>query len=1188
MANEDPNVNININATDNSESELKQLNENLENASENAKKASFSFLGFGKSVAGLLVSLVSVSLNLARLAKEYLGLTVNIETTNTKLKVFDFFVQNTRKEITLSLGFLKRFADYLEKINFPIERLTKFIDLMGDFRVVIGIGKGENTIFENVVNGLEKAGAAIKDFKIAEFRNDIRQAIVSMALFAAQSVATFKSLKEGIARESAFSQASRTINGTSQEIAKLKTEIERLAATKLAVPIEDLYAVAGIAGAMGKSVAEIPAFIQIVSEGAIALDIPAQQLAESLGTIQTQLNLTEEGLVSLSDQVNITADSMPGKVKEMDIFEVLSTGVATAGKNFGLLKGETIALVGSLLSLGEAPETARTAIVNLLSALQNAKNQTPDFQVGLEQMGTSAEKLAADIKDKPLPTLQSLLEKMNGLSKAARLDIATKFLGKGQDAIALAKLVDNVDLFKEALKSSTDVTAYSGSVHAAYVKQIETVDAKLTLLKNSFNNLKESLTSTFLPAINLVVDGFVKMSNTLTEFSQNHPIFKTLAAVTVSILSVAGALRILKLGINAIGLLFGFSGQGGILAATLRTVRAAIIGIVGAWALFQTSGIGAIITAIRAGSAFAALRAILSGLFGGAIGLVIGGITLLVVAISNLLPVTIKWGETTATVGEVIKGAFDVILSALDPLIVGFDKATTAVGDFIAESLGMADFGDAISLVGREIALFFTDLVSAFTFTIESLAQIKGAMDSVVEGVSFSDAFSQLFTDINDNAEKTFGGATTTLDKFNKKVEDSIKKSREKRKLDEADKKAKDTGAESPEKNAEAAKKLADLKAQIQKEQRAKEIQDLRDAEAENIRIIQNSTQTQKQIDDAIFAEKIRSAKEITQAIKNQLTQEQIDLRAHQAAKQKYTQEELTAKKASLKDIETAYKAQIDALNTLEQQHRDKVIAIDKELKDLKTQSVAGLRDIERAGMTDLELASDKRLEVDQKNAQVRQLLNNGEYQQASELGKELNSLALEQAKAAAAAQKSGGDYRDVIIAQYDYQQSLNLTKEALEKQKAEELAKAEQVKTQADAQRVAYENVGKQIEELNKTLVTGGELKIIVDTSEVDVLKQKLDDLPKEKVINIKWTSDKDFTQFVLPQLDIPTQSNLVSSSSNTIKQTNVNQQTEVTGKIGVQIDISKPTSTLERAIKEISLEALAEQAKKEARTNQ
>lgn len=1070
-------------------SELKNTGAALDETSKSADKAAFSFKGFAFSAAGVASSLISVSFNLLKLAQTYLGLTVNVETTNTKLKIFNFFVQNTRKEITISTEFLKQFASYLAAINVP-PALVKIIDLMGDFRVKIGIGRGDKTIFEHTETGIKKAAEAVKNFQISELRNDIQQAAIALGVFAVQSYTTLKSLREGIARESAFSQASRTIEGTSQEVGALKTQLDNLAATKLAIPVDQLYEVAGVAGAMGKSVAEIPAFVELVSQAAVALNIPANELAEKLGTIQTQLDLTDEGLKSFADQVNTVADSMPGKVSELDIFQVLSTGVATAAKNFGLMKGETVALAGSLLSLGEAPETARSGLVNLLSSLQNAKNQTPDFQQGLAQLGTSADKLAADIKAKPLPALMELLEQMNGLSKAARLDIATKLLGKGQDAIALAKLVDNVDLLKEGLAQATDVQAYSGSVSAAYAKQIETVDAKLTLLKNSVNNLVESLTTTFLPAINNIIDGFRGLANSATKFSQNHPIFKTLAAISVSMLSIAGVTRLVGL---ALGVLSRVA-----IVPILRSIAIAA----GATALslegLGVAGIGKLIIEItKGGGALKVFKALLMFFVGGPIGLAIGALGLLFVAISNLLPMTIKWGETTTTVGEAIRAVWNIIVTeaanAIKNVIafyqsiadfLGLSAQFKALKDTVSGFIQAFDFGEALNASLENLAGFFNKIIGT----------AKAAMIAVKNiGILGSQAF-------NDKVKEAFNA--DYIGKMSQRVQSEIKKIQATQKLAVADKRPTDKGGELPlNQDPEQVKKQADLIAKIQKEQFDRTVQNIKDSEAAKIQELKNSGKTQKQIDDGIFAEKVKTQQLIFNELSNSLANELTALKDHATKKKTLNADELQAKKATLQEIQKSYKDNITALNQLEQEHRDKVISLDKEIRDLKKQGQDGLREIARSGMTDEQVAADKVLEIQEKTAQMRQLLKNKEYAQAAELGRELNALTLEQAKSAASAAKNGGDAGAANAAQRAYQASIGLTTEALKAQKAEEQAKADEAKAQAEIQRQTFQRVGDQIQALNDTLTQGSALKITVDTTEIDNAKQKIAELTGKTV---------------------------------------------------------------------------------------
>ena len=942
---------------------------------------------------------------------------------------------------------------------------------------------------------VNKATEATKNLAITtkEFISNeigIGEAKESIKSFLVNATAGFLKLREAFSQESSFSAASRTIAGTDEQLKKLNKDINDLASTDLAVTTEELNNVASVAGAMGKSVESIPAFVRTVSEGVVGLAIPAEDLAEKLGTLQTQLNLTEEGLTSLSDQVNSVADTLPGKVKEIDIFEVLSMGVATAGKQFGLLKGETIALTGTLLSLGEAPETARTGLINLLSALQNAKNQTPDFQAGLEAMGTSADKLAADIKAKPLPTLTALLEQMHGLSNAARLDIATKFLGKGQDAIALTKLVDNTNLLKQALETATDATKYSGSVHDAYAKQVETADAKVTILWNSIKIFSAGLVTTFLPVVKLVIDGFTGLVNAANKFSQNHPIIRTFIEVAGTVLSLGGALRLLGLAMSAVGLLSP--------AITMR------IAALGASFLFLSSSVTTSVTAlwtfIRTGSALSVVRFALVSLFGGTLGLAVGAIALFATGIAALLPKTVQWGETTATVSEIIAAAWRVVMETFDPLLKLFSDATTVIGDFITQAVGAADFGDALSKIGRETALFVTDLVSGFKFLTETIVQSwasiavemeagatllddifsgKGILDSIqLFTAKTGDNMAQFSATVKENVDKTFGGTTDTLDKFNQKIDESLKKSRAEKPLDKADTKAADGGSELALSVDPKDTKAALLeKEKLLDEAEAREMMAIINNEAEKIRIYSNTAVTKKQIDDFTFQQKLISQQQITTLIN-------VALAETLAA----TEMDASAKRTALVNIESATTQQIKNLTALEQEHRNKAIAFVKEIEATELQRLTNNRALDDMTLTSEELAENKKRQLATDTAKIKDLIKNGEFAKAAELGKKTQELAFDAAKTAReidikanqssyAAQKAREDYNKVV----------SLTTVALNGASKAEIAQAEIAKTEADKRKLTLDQVRAKIVEIEEATKNGVALKVSADTKAVD-----------------------------------------------------------------------------------------------------
>jgi hypothetical protein len=514
-------------------------------------------------------------------------------------------------------------------------------------------------------------------------------------------------------------------------------------------------------------------------------------------------------------------------------------------------------------------------------------------------------------------------------------------------------------------------------------------------------------------------------------------------------------------------------------------------------------------------------------LVGGSFGLIGIAVTTAVVYFTYLADKIVKFGGKTVKVSEILSAAWEAFTDIFKPV---FDLFSSPEPVNNIEALGKTTT-ETFSTVENVIIAVFDAFSRLFGF-------IKlGVQATVIAIANFANEIGIEMQFVEDlvsgkGIEKALDDRQRALDQANQDYINSLVEAKKEAenvdiygaitgKLNKQQVTAKPQGRQTPSGESPAAildpaevKKQADLIAKIQKEQRDQALQNIKDTEAAKIQELQNSGKTQKQIDDAVFAEKVRTNQLIFNELKKQLAEEKTALQDHASGKKLLDSEALQAKKANLQEIQKAYKSNIDALNQLEQQHRDKVISLDKEIRDLKKQGQDGLREIARAGMTDTQVAEDKRLEIQQKTAQMRQLLNAKDYEQAAALGKELNALTLEQAKSAAEAQKTGGDFWAAVAGQDAYKASIALTTQALELQKAEEQAKAEATKAEAEKQRAAYENLGTQIEALNTTLTTGKKLDVVVDTTQVDVLKQKLDEIPPEKVIQIKWSGDKDWTK--------------------------------------------------------------------------
>lgn len=405
---------------------------------------------------------------------------------------------------------------------------------------------------------------------------------------------------------------------------------------------------------------------------------------------------------------------------------------------------------------------------------------------------------------------------------------------------------------------------------------------------------------------------------------------------------------------------------------------------------------------------------------------------------------------------------------------------------------------------------------------VESLALIAKGMEKITFG-SVSEKWKQESKELSDTAnslkqsiQEDFQDTGNAINGINKPLE-SVKQEHKKTAAEiTADTqkmlKSYQHATEVIEKDFTGLKKALEFNAGIGKEKLAENLDAIKENLAAELREIdtKNLSETAKnsQKNQAILAAN-------RQSLDLKLAQSNSDLTALQAVYEKevaaFSSSELkkaqigvefgTKKKAIYKDMEAAYKASIDELGKQEQQHRDKAIALETEIANFKKSAQDGLREIQRAGMTDAEVSADKQLEIDQKTSQMRELLRTQDYQKAAELGKELTNLSKQQALDAA----KGGDYSSQIIAQDQYRQSVQLTTQALEKQKEEEKAKAEEAKALAAEQLKASQDLAKSMAELNEKLTGDQQILLKVDKSQLDEAYQTLQNFPTEKTVTIR-----------------------------------------------------------------------------------
>jgi TP901 family phage tail tape measure protein len=401
------------------------------------------------------------------------------------------------------------------------------------------------------------------------------QLVAAGAGFAAWGAGAVGAVQEAIRFEAAFADVKKVVDGSPEQMAGLSREIIGLGRS-LPVAHTGLAQIAAMGGQMGLPVEEIGAFTQAAATMGTAFSIPAEQVGQAVGTLKSIFGLTIPDVVALGDNINVLGDSMA--TNEAAIIETM-TRIGGSVKIFGLAKEKAAALSAAMLELGQSPEVAATSINTLLSKLQAANVQTPQFKAALESIGLSAEQMATLVRTKPQQAIDTLLETLGRLGKQEQAEALTRLFGtEYQDNIAL--LVQGVDSYRHALAEVEDQTKVLGSTEREAAARNKTTEAQLQLLKNTWAEVALNVGNVFLPALNAVVGVLREVLGGIATLAEKFPgltLALTLAAGAATVFIAALAARkaiMLAFGGEILGMVAALKNLGPVLADGVKGLNA--------------------------------------------------------------------------------------------------------------------------------------------------------------------------------------------------------------------------------------------------------------------------------------------------------------------------------------------------------------------------------------------------------------------------------------------------------------------------------------------------------------------------------------------------------------------------------------------------------------------------------------
>ena len=553
--------------------------------------------------------------------------------------------------------------------------------------------------------------------------------------------------------------------------------------TKLPMAASGIAEIVAAAGQAGMQGGEVLQFAEMAAKVGVAFDMSAGQTGEALAKIKTALQLSVSETSNLADALNHLSNTSASSAP--DLIDYMKR-VGAAGLQYGFTAEQTAALGSAMIASGAEANVAATSFRNVGKALARGDSATKRQRKAYKALGIDAKKVAKQMQKDATGTLRAVMQRIGELPEHLRASTISDLFG--DEARAIAPLVNNLELYDNALRSVAQQANYLGSSQKEYEARAATTANNMQLFKNKVEALSVAIGEALLPAVNSIMDSIGPYLTTITDLAREHP--KVTAAIAATAAGLV-ALRIaailaqfsfhwMKGGLigTAILGLRGIGTAGKIGAAGLKSLRRAMIG---ASMLRAVGGGGGLV------AAFAGMAAPIATLKAGAIALgsalaavswpiwvVIAGIAALGVAvhrywepISNFasgflseLGSTIRQGvseiasagrkiasaagswaiEKAVDIGRLLGIDESTVRSTVDKavgLITRFSRAAlervkqigSSVGNWVAEIFSVKDYSNAAEKEFREAGR------AAARAMIDAIASIPGKIVSMFRGL---------------------------------------------------------------------------------------------------------------------------------------------------------------------------------------------------------------------------------------------------------------------------------------------------------------------------------------------------------------------------------------------------------------------------------------------------------------------
>lgn len=351
--------------------------------------------------------------------------------------------------------------------------------------------------------------------------------------------------KAAIDHEDRFAGFEKVAQGPEEKIKAMEKGFFKLG-REIAMTNGDIVDIGTAAAQGGVALGGILGFTEDAGRMGVAFDMTGEKSGKMMMSWRNGMGLTQPQVVKLGDAVNHLSNNM---ASEADAIGELLQRQGAVGKSAGFSELQFAALGSSILATGAGMEVAATGAKNLATRLTMGVAATKEQQAAFNTLGMDAEEVAASMQENAPQAVLSVIEAIQALPKDMRSGIMVKLFGQ-ESLGAIMPLVENTDLFRQALRLVADESQYAGSMMEEFVKKNATTKAELQKTTNSAEEASVSLGQALAPAIREITGEVRPMVSSFAEWAkENKGVVKGVAALGAGLIG-------LKLGMAVVSPVF--------------------------------------------------------------------------------------------------------------------------------------------------------------------------------------------------------------------------------------------------------------------------------------------------------------------------------------------------------------------------------------------------------------------------------------------------------------------------------------------------------------------------------------------------------------------------------------------------------------------------------------------------------